>query len=241
MKFALIMGASGDIGKEIAQELAEKGWSLYLHAHSNPKSVDNQLRSFQVLYPKQDFYALTLDMTKEEDIPLFLRSIYQLDAVIFASGFTTYQLLTEVTSIDMDHMWSVHVKTPILLIQHLQDKLARSRQGRIIFISSIYGEMGSAMEVFYSTTKGAQLAFIKAYSKEVGSLGITVNAISPGAIATKMNQDFTAAELKELESEIPVGRLGSVSEVSFWVAQLLEKRSAYMTGQSIVISGGWLK
>lgn len=241
MKFALIMGASGDIGKGIAQELAGKGWSLYLHYHSNPESVAEQLRDYQIRYPKQDFFALPLDMTQEEGIPLFLGSLYQVDAVIFASGFTTYQLLTEISSRDMDHMWAVHVKTPIVLIQHLQDKLARSRHGRIIFISSIYGEIGSAMEVFYSTTKGAQLAFVKAYSKEVASLGITVNAISPGAIATKMNQDFTLAEVKELESEIPLGRLGNVSEISFWVTQLVDKRSAYMTGQSIVISGGWLK
>ncbi len=241
MKFALIMGASGDIGKGIAQEMAGKGWSLYLHYHSNPESVDEQLRDYQTDYPKQDFFALPLDMSQEEGISLFLQSIYQLDAVIFASGFTTYQLLTEVSSTDMDRMWRVHVKTPILLVQHLQNKLARSRHGRIIFISSIYGEIGSAMEVFYSTTKGAQLAFVKAYSKEVASLGITVNAISPGAIATKMNQDFTPAEVEELESEIPLGRLGNVSEISFWVTQLVDKRSAYMTGQSIVISGGWLK
>lgn len=241
MKFALIMGASGDIGKGIAQEMAGKGWSLYLHYHSNPENVDEQLRDYQTDYPKQDFFALPLDMSQEEGISLFLQSIYQLDAVIFASGFTTYQLLTEVSSTDMDRMWRVHVKTPILLVQHLQNKLARSRHGRIIFISSIYGEIGSAMEVFYSTTKGAQLAFVKAYSKEVASLGITVNAISPGAIATKMNQDFTPAEVEELESEIPLGRLGNVSEISFWVTQLVDKRSAYMTGQSIVISGGWLK
>lgn len=241
MKFALIMGASGDIGTGIAQELAGKGWSLYLHYHSNSKSVANQLQDYQERYPKQDFYAVPLDMTKEEEIPLFIKSLYQLDAVVFASGFTTYQLLTEVSSMDMDRMWAVHVKTPIVLIQHMQDKLARSRHGRIIFISSIYGETGSAMEVFYSTTKGAQLAFVKAYSKEIASLGITVNAISPGAIATKMNQEFTSTEVTELENEIPIGRLGSVSEISFWVTQLVDKRSAYMTGQSIVVSGGWLK
>jgi len=241
VKFALIMGASGDIGKGIAQELAEKGWSLYLHYHSNAESVTGQLRDYQERYRTQDFYAVSLDMTKEEDIPFFLKSVYQVDVVIFASGFTTYQLLTEESSLDMERMWAVHVKTPIILIQQLQDKLARSRHGRIIFISSIYGETGSAMEVLYSTTKGAQLAFVRAYSKEVASLGITVNAISPGAIDTKMNQEFTSAEVRELESEIPLGRLGSVSEISFWVIQLVDKRSAYMTGQSMVISGGWLK
>ncbi|SIO03816.1 3-oxoacyl-[acyl-carrier protein] reductase [Carnobacterium alterfunditum] len=241
MKFALIMGASGDIGKGIAQELAEKGWSLYLHYHSNTESVTAQLWDYQERYRTQDFYAVSLDMTKEEDIPFFLKSVYQVDVVIFASGFTTYQLLTEESSMDMERMWAVHVKTPIILIQQLQDKLARSRHGRIIFISSIYGETGSAMEVLYSTTKGAQLAFVRAYSKEVASLGITVNAISPGAIDTKMNQEFTSAEVRELESEIPLGRLGSISEISFWVLQLVDKRSAYMTGQSMVISGGWLK
>ncbi|WP_035053882.1 elongation factor P 5-aminopentanone reductase [Carnobacterium pleistocenium] len=241
MKFALIMGASGDIGKGIAQELAEKGWSLYLHYHSNVESINSQLQDYQERYSKQDFYAVSLDMTKEEDIPLFLNSIFQVDVVIFASGFTTYQLLTEVSSMDMERMWAVHVKTPVILMQQLQDKLARSKHGRVIFISSIYGETGSAMEVFYSTTKGAQLAFVKAYSKEVASLGITVNAVSPGAIATKMNQEFTLAEIKELESEIPLGRLGSISEISFWVTQLVDKRSGYMTGQSIIISGGWLK
>lgn len=235
------MGASGDIGKGIAQELAEKGWSLYLHYHSNVESINSQLQDYQERYSKQDFYAVSLDMTKEEDIPLFLNSIFQVDVVIFASGFTTYQLLTEVSSMDMERMWAVHVKTPVILMQQLQDKLARSKHGRVIFISSIYGETGSAMEVFYSTTKGAQLAFVKAYSKEVASLGITVNAVSPGAIATKMNQEFTLAEIKELESEIPLGRLGSISEISFWVTQLVDKRSAYMTGQSIIISGGWLK
>lgn len=241
MKFALIMGASGDIGKGIAQELAEKGWSLYLHYHSNIESVTDQLGDYQGRYPTQDFYAVSLDMTREADIPFFLKSVYQVDVIIFASGFTTYQLLTEESSMDMERMWAVHVKTPIILIQQLQDKLARSRHGRIIFISSIYGETGSAMEVFYSTTKGAQLAFVRAYSKEVASLGITVNAISPGAIDTKMNQEFTSAEVKELESEIPLGRLGKVSEISFWVIQLVDKRSGYMTGQSMVISGGWLK
>lgn len=71
MKFALIMGASGDIGKKIAQELAEKGWSLYLHYHSNIKSAEEQLQEYQEHYPKQDFYALSLDMTQEEGIPLF--------------------------------------------------------------------------------------------------------------------------------------------------------------------------
>lgn len=241
MKAALIMGASGDIGKGIAEELAASGWSLYLHYHTDYQSVERQLQTYRAAYPQQDFFGLHLDMTVETGIPEFIRNIFQLDAIIFSSGFTTFQLLTEVTSETMDKMWAVHVKTPVLLIQKLQSKLAHSPNGRIVFISSIYGETGSSMEVFYSTTKGAQLAFVKAYSKEVASLGITVNAISPGAIETKMNGAFTELELTGLKEEIPVGRMGTISEISFWVHQLLESRSAYLTGQSIIVSGGWLK
>lgn len=241
MKFALIMGASGDIGTAIANDLAKAGWSLYLHYHEDATSVEKQRAEYQASYPKQDFFALQMDMTKEEQLPALLHSIFRLDALIFASGFTTYQLLSDTPSIEMDQMWQVHVKTPILLVQQLQNKLAAAENGRVIFISSVYGEVGSAMEVLYSTTKGAQLAFVKAYSKEVMSLGITVNAISPGAIATKMNQDFSESELSELHTEIPAGRMGSTAEISFWVRQLVEPLSQYMTGQSLVVSGGWLK
>lgn len=241
MKSALIMGASGDIGAGIAQELAESGWSLYLHYHTDDKSIERQLQIYRLSFPKQDFFGIKLDMTDELGIEAFVGNIFQLDAVIFSSGFTTFQLLTDVTSKTMDDMWAVHVKTPLLLLQKLQTKLAYSGSGRVVFISSIYGESGSSMEVIYSTTKGAQLAFVKAYSKEVASQGITVNAISPGAIETKMNADFSVTELAELREEIPVGRMGRISEISFWVHQLLNPRSAYLTGQSIVISGGWLR
>ena len=241
MKFALILGASGEIGRSVAEELAADGWSLYLHYRHDEKSVNEQITNYTNQYPKQDFFKLHLDMVDVEEIPSFLDNIFQLDAIIFASGFTTFKLLTDANPSDMDNMWAVHVRTPILLAQQLQTKLARSHHGRIVFISSVYGEMGSAMEVLYSTTKGAQLAFVKAYSKEVASLEITVNAISPGAIQTKMNQNFTDEELISLKNEIPMGRMGKPAEISFWVKQLLAKQSAYLTGQSIVVSGGWLR
>ncbi|TFJ43312.1 3-oxoacyl-ACP reductase [Carnobacterium divergens] len=241
MKFALVMGASGDIGKAIAADLASDGWSLYLHGFKDHLSLDEQLERYQNQFPKQDFFKLTLDMTDEKGAATFLEALFQVDAVIFSSGFTSYQLLTEVSAVEMEKMWQVHLKTPLLLLQKLQPKLAKSTLGRIVFISSVYGEVGSAMEVLYSTLKGAQLAFVKAYSKEVASLGITVNAIAPGAIQTKMNSEFSETEVTELVQEIPVGRLGQPNEISFWAKQLLKKESSYMTGQTLTISGGWLK
>lgn len=96
------------------------------------------------------------------------------------------------------------------------------------------------MEVAYSTTKGAQLAFVKSYSKEVARLGITVNAILPGAVATKMLDSFSRMDLAALAEDIPIGRLAETTDISFWVKQLLQNEACYLTGQGIVVSGGWL-
>lgn len=241
MKFALVMGASGDIGKAIAMELAQEGWSLYLHYNKGKKNVEALLVLLQEQFPEQEFMGIYMDMREEKTVHNVVQSLFQIDAVIFASGFSEYHLLTELIPEEMHDLLAVHLTTPIQLLQQLQTKLAHSEYGRIVFISSVYGDAGSAMEVMYSTVKGAQSAFVRAYSKEVASTGITVNAIAPGAINTKMIQTFSPEELTDLAEEIPMQRLGTAQDVSFWVRQLLDKRSGYLTGQTITVSGGWLR
>ncbi|CZQ82636.1 elongation factor P 5-aminopentanone reductase [Trichococcus ilyis] len=241
MKAALVTGASGDIGASIARGLARSGWSLYLHYHSNQEKIRLLLSELQSAYPEQEFYPLRLDLSDEAGVSALAESIFSLQAIVFAHGKTEYGLLQDMTSRQMDDLWKMHVKMPILIIQALQDKIARSRNGRIVFISSIYGEAGSGLEVLYSTVKGAQIAFVKAYSKEVASLGITVNAVCPGAIDTQMNAHLDNDEKEALLEEIPLGRMGEPDEISFWAVQLLKENSRYMTGQSICVSGGWLR
>ncbi|WP_107995408.1 elongation factor P 5-aminopentanone reductase [Trichococcus paludicola] len=241
MKAALVTGASGDIGTAIARDLARSGWSLYLHYHSNQEKINLLLAELQSAYPEQEFYPICLDFTDEAGVATLADHIFSLQAIVFAHGKTEYGLLQDMTPLQMDALWEMHVKMPILIIQALQDKIARSREGRIIFISSVYGEVGSGLEVLYSTVKGAQIAFVKAYSKEVASLGVTVNAICPGAIDTQMNAHLDNDEKEALLEEIPLGRMGKPDEISFWVSQLLKEDSRYMTGQAIYVSGGWLR
>lgn len=241
MRSALVTGSSGDIGRSVCRKLAADGWSLYLHYHSNKKVVDDLIYEFTILYPEQDFFPLQVNLEEDRAIESLNKQIFSLNAIIFAHGTTEYGLLKDLTSEKMDKLWKMHVKIPILITQAFQNKLHRDRNGRIVFISSVYGEMGSGNEVFYSTVKGAQLAFVRAFSKEVASWGITVNAISPGAIDTHMNEHYSDNDLEVLKQEIPMRRLGKVSEISFWVSQLLQPESSYMTGQSLTISGGWLK
>lgn len=241
MKIALVTGASGDIGSSICQSLAADGWSLYLHYHSNKQKVILLLKELEQSFPTQEFFLVQADLRDDAAVSALKNQLFSLNAVVFAHGTTEFGLLQDLTPESMDYLWNMHVKVPVLITQAVQEKIHRAKDGRIVFISSVYGEMGSSNEVFYSTVKGAQIAFVRAYSKEVASWGLTVNAVSPGAINTQMNSHYSGDELLSLKSEIPMGRLGEALEISFWVQQLLKPESAYMTGQTLTISGGWLK
>ncbi|WP_412990009.1 elongation factor P 5-aminopentanone reductase [Pediococcus siamensis] len=241
MKHALILGASGDIGAAVATELAAKGWSLYLHYHQNQTSIQELLARFNAAYPQQEFLSVSYDMRNNTGLTEFLQTIFEVDAVIFAQGTTDYQLLTETTSQQLQEMWMMQIAVPIEIIKQLQPKLARSGRGRIVFVGSVYGAVGSAMEVGYSTIKGAQSAFANAYAREVGTLGITVNVVAPGAVDTQMNRVFSKADHQQIAAEIPIGRFAQPSEIAFWIADLTSKSASYLTGQTIYVDGGWLK
>ncbi|SEM42833.1 3-oxoacyl-[acyl-carrier protein] reductase [Ligilactobacillus sp. WC1T17] len=242
MNWAIIFGASGDIGSQIARDLAQKGWSLYLHYHQNQKRVAALMSELSSTYPKQDFLTLSYDLTDDSQLDKLSGAIFgKLNAVVFAQGTTYYGLFADLDPQNLDTMVKMQVLTPLKIVQKLENKLAQAEFGRVVFIGSVYGGAGSAMEVGYSTVKGALSAFARAYAKEVASLGITVNVVAPGAVDTEMNQIFSADEKADVEAEIPVGRFSFPAEISYWVLCLLEPRSSYLTGQTLYATGGWLK
>nr|WP_162253521.1 SDR family oxidoreductase [Companilactobacillus tucceti] len=239
MMHALILGSSGDIGTSIAKQLAQKGWSLYLHYNSNQKRVSKLITELQEEYPKQEFIPVKFDMVNDS-VSVLTKQLFTLDAVVFAQGNTYYKLLVDIEEEEIDSLWKIHIKLPILILKELQDKLAESKSGRVVFIGSIYGKIGSAMEVVYSTVKGAMSSFADAYAKEVASLGISVNVVAPGAVDTKMNQEFSSEDLENIREEIPANRLAKPDEIADLVGYLVNMKSNYLTGQTIYFAGGWL-
>ncbi|MDT2702330.1 elongation factor P 5-aminopentanone reductase [Enterococcus dongliensis] len=240
MPYALVMGASGDIGQAVCEKLAEQGWSLYCHYNQQKEKVLNFVSDLQKRYPQQDFFMVSLDMLKEAEIPSFLAQLFQVDGIVFASGFTFYKLLPETKADQMEALWQVHLKTPLLLLQELQGKLAKNSNGRVVFIGSVYGHRGSSMETVYSAVKGAQEAFVKAYAKEVATLGITVNVVAPGAVQTRMNDNWDLQELVDLKSAIPLGRLAKPSEIAAACSYLFSQEASYTTGIILPVAGGWM-
>ncbi|WP_066058440.1 elongation factor P 5-aminopentanone reductase [Robertmurraya korlensis] len=236
-KYALITGASGGIGSALARKLAKDGYSLYLHYHKNIEGMKNLLS--ELAEYKHEYIPIQADLTDKKGIEKLCGNIFALDAIVHNCGQSHYGLLVDLKDDDLEQIMKLQVTAPILLTKHLLPKLLERRNGQVVVISSIWGQTGAACEVAYSAAKGAQIAFVKALSKEVALSGITVNAVAPGAIQTPMLENFSDEELEELKQEIPVGRLGSSEEVAEAVSFLLSSGSRYITGQTIAVNGGW--
>ncbi|RHW39580.1 SDR family oxidoreductase [Lysinibacillus yapensis] len=238
-KFALVVGASGAIGNAIARRLAQDGWSLYLHYHEGRAKVSTLIEELLQTSPNQEFLAVKADFTLEDGADSLASQIYSLQAVVFASGHAFYGMLEETPVEEMNKLWKVHVQNPMRLIAILSHKLRKHETSYVLFIGSIWGETGAALESVYSAVKGAQHAFVKSYAKEVAYNHILVNAIAPGFIDTQMNRHLDEEEKQGLVEEIPLARLGHVNDVANHVSFYLSGQADYVTGQIIRINGGW--
>jgi len=237
MKYALITGASGGIGQAIACNLAEKGYHLYLHYNKNAQSIRELMNKLQPY--GGEYIPIQANLADPNGYKKVFSEVLSLDAIIHCGGQSQYGLLVDLQQIEAEALLNVHVLSPLMLTKELLPKLLAKGKGNIVMITSIWGQTGAACEVAYSTVKGAQIAFVKALSKELAMNGIRVNAIAPGAIATPMMEGFTQEEIDQVSYEIPMGRIGQPEEVARGVAYLLSDESSYMTGQVLAINGGW--
>ncbi|OIJ09964.1 3-oxoacyl-ACP reductase [Anaerobacillus arseniciselenatis] len=236
MKCALITGASGGIGREIALQLANKGYNLYLHYHENEQTVNELIKQIKEV----NVWKIKADLSKKAGVEKMIQSIHHpIDSLILNSGTSYVGLVTDMTDVQIEEIVQHSVTSPFLITKALLPTMIENKAGNIIVISSIWGLTGASCEVLYSMVKGGQNTFVKALAKEVAPSGIRVNGIAPGAIATNMLEDFSEEEIDTLCGEIPMGRLGSPNEVADLVVFLTSNKSNYINGQIISINGAW--
>lgn len=236
-KFALITGASGGIGRAIAEKLAADGYSLYLHYHENESSIRELLLILDSYHG--EYIPIQADLSSPDGYKKVVDNIFSIDAIIHNSGISQYSLLVDTDKETIEKMMALNVTAPIYLTKELLPKMLRQQQGNILFITSIWGQTGSACEVVYSTVKGAQIAFVKSLAKELALNGIRVNGIAPGAVNTSMMADFSEEEIDIIKSGIPMGRMAEPEDVAESVSFLLSEKAGYITGHILNVNGGW--
>ncbi|OZM58634.1 3-oxoacyl-ACP reductase [Lottiidibacillus patelloidae] len=237
-KTLLITGASGDIGQAIARELATQYQTIYLHYNKNRQSVEEMKKELNL--KGINVFLVQANFSKREGVSTALKQIHDpIDTIIHNSGSSQFGLVTDLENEEVETFVQLHVTSPFLLSKALLPNMIREKQGKIVVVSSIWGLTGAACEVLYSMVKGSQNAFVKGLAKEVARSGVSVNAVAPGAIETKMMSGFSEVEKDDLADEIPQGRLGTPSEVANVVAFLTSEKSTYINGQIISINGAW--
>ena len=236
-KYALITGASRGIGEAIARRFAREGYHLYLTCSNSYNALLTLSKELSQAYnvPCQAFQTDMGDFAQVEEL---FSHISSLDVLVNNAGIAHMGLLMDMSREDWQHIMDVNLNSCFYTAKFSIPLFLQKHSGCILNISSVWGNVGAAAEVAYSTSKAGVNGFTKALAKELAPSHITVNAIACGVIDTSMNQCFSPGEIQELIDEIPADRLGKASEIAEIALQLVNTPD-YMTGQIITVDGGW--
>lgn len=236
-KYALVTGASRGIGRAIAEVLAADGYHLYLTCIRSKDALYSFASELSEKYQTSCTPFLG-DMGCLKDVDALFQIISDIDVLINNAGISYVGLLSEMQPEDWRDIMSTNLDSVFYTSRLAIPLMLKKHSGKIINISSVWGNVGASMEVAYSASKGAVNSFTKALAKELAPSHIQVNAIACGVIDTDMNRCFSAEDMETLRQEIPCDRIGEPSEVAQMVRNLLSAPD-YLTGQIITLDGGW--
>ena len=234
MRRVLVTGGTRGIGRAVAEAFLQRGDRvLFLYRKSEEQAEElRQLGAVGYRCDLSDLSAL------KETCKRILAEEGSVQVLVNNAGIAQFSLLHEVT----DEMWeavrSVNYDAPFYLTRAFLPGMIRQKYGRILNISSMWGQVGASCEVAYSAAKAGVIGFTKALTKEVGPSGITVNCIAPGVVDTEMNAGLSGDTRKELKEETPLGRLGTPLDVAKACIFLSSEDGAFITGQVLGVNGG---
>lgn len=239
-KIAIITGASRGIGREIAKQLAKSQIQVianYNHSEKEAIQLKQELEKENIIID-----IVKADISKREEaqrlVEFVLKKYHKVDILINNAGISEYKIFTDETDEDWNRVINTNLYSAFIMSQEVIPSMVHHKNGCIINISSIWGMVGSSLEVLYSISKAGMNGMTKALAKELGPSNIRVNAIAPGAINTAMNANLSREELKQLEEDTPLGRIGTPEDIAKCVTWLVE--DTFTTGQVISVNGGWI-
>ncbi len=236
MKVAVVTGGAKGIGCAIVKKLSREGYAVAICYNTSKEKAEVLARELP------NCKAYQLDITHSEAVNSVFAQIEKEMGEIYAlvnnAGVAQQALFTDIT----DQMWHGMIETNLsgafYCCRAVLPYMIHRKQGKIVNISSIWGEIGGSCEVHYSAAKAGVIGLTKALAKEVGLSNINVNSVSPGVILTDMTSHFDDATMSELKAETPLNRIGTPEDVAGAVAFLISSDADFITGQDLAVNGG---
>ena len=240
MKTVIVTGGSRGIGAAIVKELAEENYNIVLNYNKSEeaaKQIQEELKEKGI-----NIEIFKADVSKREEVKALVQfaidKFNNIDVLINNAGIAQEKTFIDITDEDWNRMLQVNLNSVFYCTQEVLENMIHNKKGWIINISSIWGITGGSCEVHYSVAKAGIDGMTKALAKELAPSNIRVNSIAPGIIATDMSMDYTEEEIKEINSQIPLGKFGEGIDIAKCAKWLIEDN--YTTGQVISPNGGWV-
>ena len=238
----LITGATRGIGRQIADDFAELGAELILTG-TNEDEVGALNRSIEELEnPKKKYHCVNfLDENSTEKFLDELRDYSRIDVCVNNAGINRIDYIDETKTEDWDDIIAVNLKAPFLITREISKIMKKNGYGRIVNISSIFGSISREKRTIYSSSKFGLRGLTVASSNELARHNILVNTVSPGFVLTELTKSILSEEeMAELAAQVPMGRLAEPAEISKVVLFLASGFNTYLTGQDIIVDGGYV-
>ena len=241
MKTILITGASRGIGREIAKLFAKKGYNVAINYN---KSIDKAKSLYEeIVSLNANAILLKADVQNPKEVKHMVEETIacfgHIDILVNNAGICQNNLLIDESDELTAQIINVNLLGSIYTSKYVIPFMLKNGKGKIINISSIWGQHGASLESTYSSSKAGLIAFTKSLAKEYGYNNILVNCICPGLIDTDMNKNLSKSERDEIIKKIPVQRIGETSDISNLVLFLCEETGDYINGQVITVDGGF--
>jgi 3-oxoacyl-[acyl-carrier protein] reductase len=240
-RVALVTGASQGIGRACALKLAAQGATVAVVARTQEK-LDELEKEISAANGKA--VAFALDVSNEEQIKTVIKSaigqLGKIDVLVNNAGVTRDQLVMRMKRADWDTVINTNLTSAYLCIQQVISSMLKQRWGRIINITSVFGQTGQAGQANYAASKAGLIGLTMAIAREVASRNITCNAVAPGFIETSMTAGLSDEFKQTAVKMIPLGRVGTPEDIANSVAFLASEEAAYITGHVLNVNGGML-
>lgn len=239
-KVALVTGASRGIGRQTAMTLAQYGAAVIVNYNGSREKAEEVVKHITEHGGRASAYGCNVaDYAATENMMKDIVKEYgHLDILVNNAGITRDGLLMKMSEEDYDAVLDINLKGTFNCIRHISRQMLKQKSGRIINLSSVVGQYGNAGQVNYSASKAGIIGITKSVAKELGSRGITVNAVAPGFVVTEMTDAMTDEAKAQVAEKIAMKRLGDVKDIAEMIAFLASDKAAYITGQVISVDGG---